>query len=421
MLQTYAISGPERSNVRSVVVIGGGPAGLMAAERLAAHGYSVDVYERMPSVGRKILMAGKTGLNLTHAEDAEVFLSRYAPASATLTGSVRSFDAHAVRAWAAELGVETFVGSSGRVFPTEMKAAPLVRSWVRRLRATGVCFHVRHRWTGWDTEGNLLFQGPEGEPIVVASPVATILALGGGSWAALGSDGAWCPILHDAGATVTPLRPANCGFDVAWSDVVREKYAGQPVKTVVASFGGISKPGEFVVSAHGVEGSLVYAFSAALRDACAEQGHAVLTLDLLPGRSFDRLTADLRRPQGGMSTATYLKKVLGLEGVKAALLREVLGKSVLEHPHRLAQTIKAFPLTVLRPRPMDEAISTAGGVSFECLDAGLMLTARPGVFCCGEMLDWEAPTGGYLLTACFATGAWAAEAAARFIAKGQAV
>lgn len=415
MVDGDAKHGPMQANVRSVAVIGGGPAGLMAAERVAEAGYHVDVYERMPSVGRKILMAGKTGLNLTHSEQQADFLARYGTQAATLAGIVRSFDAQAVRDWAAGLGVETYVGSSGRVFPREMKAAPLLRAWVRRLRALGVRFHVRHRWTGWQADGSLCFEGPEGQAVICPPPAATVLALGGGSWASLGSDGAWCPLLAAAGAGVAPLRPANCGFEVAWSPVLRDRFAGEPVKTVVARYGEVSKPGEFVLSRDGVEGSLIYAFSAALRDACERDGQAVLQLDLLPGRDAERLRQDLRRPRGSLSASSYLKKALGLEGVKAALVREVLGASLLDHPERLIRTLKDFPLTVLRPRPIDEAISTAGGVTFGSMTPELMLTTRPGVFCCGEMLDWEAPTGGYLLTACFATGAWVGEAVVRWV------
>jgi uncharacterized flavoprotein (TIGR03862 family) len=397
------------------VVVGGGPAGLMAAEQLAESGFAVDLYDRMPSVGRKILMAGKSGLNLTHSEPTDAFIGRYGQRAAELTGMVRSFDAQALRVWAAGLGVETFVGSSGRVFPVDFKAAPLVRAWVRRLRAQGVRFHMRHRWIGWDTAGQLCFDAPEGAQAVAASVV--VLALGGGSWARLGSDGTWGDLLRACGAEVLPWRPSNCGFERGWSPLFVERFAGQPLKTVAASLDGETRPGEFGVSAQGVEGSLIYAFSAALRDRLAAGEPAVLQLDLLPGRDAARVQRDLSKPRGAKSLSTYLKKALGLDPLKIALLRELCPLSDLNDPARLATVIKALPLTLERPRPLDEAISTAGGVAFESLDPGLMLHHKPGVFCCGEMLDWEAPTGGYLLTACFATGRHAGQAAAAWAAQ----
>jgi uncharacterized flavoprotein (TIGR03862 family) len=382
----------------------------MAAEVLAERGFAVDLYDQMPSVGRKILMAGKSGLNLTHAEPQEAFISRYGVRSAELAGMVRSFDAQALRDWAAGLGVETFVGSSGRVFPVDFKAAPLVRAWVRRLRSQGVRFHMRHRWQGWDEAGRLRMAGPDGEGLL--TPTVAVLALGGGSWARLGSDGTWGAVLEGCGAEVRPWRPANCGFERAWSPLFVERFAGQPLKTVAAELDGLRRPGEFVVTRHGVEGSLVYAFSAALRDRLEAGEPAVLRLDLLPGRDEARLRRDLARPRGAKSLSTYLKKALGLDGVKVALLRELCPPEALNDPAQLVGLLKALPLPVERPRPLDEAISCAGGVALESLDPGLMLRGRPGVFCCGEMLDWEAPTGGYLITACLATGLHAGRAAA---------
>lgn len=398
----------------AVAVIGGGPAGLMAAQALAEAGCPVDLYDSMPSVGRKFLMAGKSGMNLTHAEDIEPFLGRYGARRAVLEPLVRAFDNTAVRAWAEGLGVETFVGSSGRVFPTDFKAAPLLRAWLRRLKATGVRVHVRHRWQGWDDTGALRFDTPGGPAMV--HPAATILALGGASWPQLGSDAAWVPWLQAQGVAVSPFRPANCGFDVAWSTHFRERFAGQPVKPVVLSCGGPSKAGEFVVTETGIEGGGVYALSAPLRDAIAQDGHATVMLDLMPGRDADRLARDLSKPRGARSLSNHLRRTLGLEGVKAGLLREVLPPEVLESPARLATALKALPLRLNAPRPIAEAISSAGGVPFEALDDGLMIRALPGVFCAGEMLDWEAPTGGYLLTACFATGRTAGRAAARWMA-----
>jgi uncharacterized flavoprotein (TIGR03862 family) len=300
------------------------------------------------------------------------------------------------------LGIDTFIGTSGRVFPTDMKAAPLLRSWLHRLRAAGVRLHMRHRWLGWNAEGALRFVTPSGEIAVTAA--ATVLALGGGSWRQLGSDGAWVPLLATRSVPIAPLRPANCGFDIGWSAHFRERFAGQPVKPVVAHFAGRQVAGEFIVSAHGIEGGLVYALSAALRDALAEKGEAVLTLDLTPGRSLERLATDLARPRGRDSLASHLRRRAGIEGVKAGLLREVLGVNDMQDSQRLAAALKALSLPLRAPRPLDEAISTAGGICFEGLDAHLMIERLPGVFCAGEMLDWEAPTGGYLLTACFASG-----------------
>lgn len=389
--------------MRRVAVIGGGPAGLMAAERLAAvPGLAVDVYEAMPSPGRKFLMAGKGGMNITHSEAIDGFRQRYGARQAEIARLLDIFSPECLRAWIHGLGIDTFVGTSGRVFPADMKAAPLLRGWLHRLRSAGVRLHVRHRWLGWNADGALRFATPSGEIAVAA--MATVLALGGGSWRQLGSDGAWVPLLAVRDVPVAPLRPANCGFDVGWSTHFRERFAGQPVKPVVAHFAGRQVAGEFIVSEHGIEGGLVYALSAALRDALAETGNAVLTLDLVPGRSQERLAADLARPRGRDSLASHLRRRAGIEGVKAGLLREVLGADGMQDSGRLAVALKALPLPLRSPRPLDEAISTAGGVRFEALDSRLMIERLPGVFCAGEMLDWEAPTGGYLLTACFASG-----------------
>lgn len=401
--------------MNAVAVIGGGPAGLMAAEALAAAGREVDLFEAMPSVGRKFLMAGKSGMNLTHAEALEPFLGRYGARRAVLEPLVRAFDNAAVRAWAEGLGVETFIGSSGRIFPTDFKAAPLLRAWLRRLKGAGVRVHVRHRWAGWRGDA-LIFDTPDGPRAV--TPSATVLALGGASWPKLGSNAAWVPWLEEQGVAVAPFRPANCGFDVAWSEHFRDRFAGQPVKPVTLSFAGQSKAGEFVVTTHGIEGGGVYALSAPLRDAIERDGHADLLLDLLPGKDVARLERELSKPRGGRSLSTHLRRTLGLEGVRAGLLREVLAPEVLDSPARLAGAMKALPLRLTAPRPLEEAISSAGGVRFEDVDDGLMLKALPGVFCAGEMLDWEAPTGGYLLTACFATGLAAGQAAARWAAAG---
>ena len=393
-----------------VAIIGGGPAGLAAAEVLVAAGAQVELFDAMPSVGRKFLLAGRGGLNLTHGEPLEPFLSRYGAARARLEPIVRAFDPQALRDWAQGLGIGTFVGTSGRVFPTDLKAAPLLRAWLHRLRAAGLVLHARHRWLGWSQDdGALRFSTPAGE--VRHRADATVLALGGASWARLGSDGAWVPTLQAGGVQVNPLQPSNCGFDLkgGWSDYLRQRFAGQPVKPVVARFRfddgqDMRQPGEFVLTDTGIEGSLVYAFSAPLREAIARHGQATLTLDLLPARSAEQVRTELMRPRGGRSLATHLKSRLNLHGLKLALLHEVLGADGMNDPARLAEALKALPLTLCAPRPIDEAISTAGGVAWAELDDGLMLHRRPGVFCAGEMLDWEAPTGGYLLTGCLATG-----------------
>ncbi|HEX8961488.1 MAG TPA: TIGR03862 family flavoprotein [Rhodocyclaceae bacterium] len=396
---------------RCVAVVGGGPAGLMAAETLSAGGVEVHLYDAMPSVGRKFLMAGKGGLNLTHAEPREAFLARYGARQPEVAKWLAGFDAEALRGWARSLGVETFVGSSGRVFPKDMKAAPLLRAWVHRLHAAGVRFHMRHRWLGWDAAGALRFAAPGGE--VCARADAAVFALGGGSWPQLGSDGAWLPAFEQRGIAVARLRPANCGFDIGWSEHFRSRHAGMPVKSVELSFRDAAgrvhrKRGEFVVTATGIEGGAVYALSAPLRDAIEAQGEAVLQLDLLPDRASDRVLADVAHPRGARSMSSHLQSRVGISGVKAGLLRECAAKDDYAAPGRLAAAIKALPLRLRAPRPLAEAISSAGGVEFAGLDERLMVKALPGVFCAGEMLDWEAPTGGYLLTACFAGGRAAA-------------
>jgi len=389
-----------------VAVIGGGPAGLAAAEVIAAAGRSVEVFDAMPSPGRKFLLAGIGGLNLTHSEPTPDFIARYGERAGWLAPMLHDFGADALRAWAAGLGVETFVGSSGRVFPTAMKAAPLLRAWLYRLRTAGVRLHVRHRWMGWE-DGALRFDTPGGEVRVTAR--ATVLALGGGSWARLGSDGAWMPWLAARGVGLAPLRPANCGFDAGWSEHFRERFAGQPLKNVAARFTDATgrehrRSGECVITTTGIEGGLAYALSAPLRDTIEARGEATLYLDLAPGRDPERLGEALARPRGRRSLASHLQGKAGIDGVRAGLLRECTPREWMDDPRRLAGAIKALPLRLLSPRPLDEAISTAGGVRAEALDDDLMLRAVPDVFCCGEMLDWEAPTGGYLLTACFATG-----------------
>ncbi len=398
-----------------VVIIGGGPAGLMAAEAAASAGSRVELYDAMPSVGRKFLLAGKGGLNLTHSEPIEPFLSRYGQQRAFIEPAIRSFSPSALRDWARELGVNTFVGTSGRIFPTDLKAAPLLRAWLRRLRQAGVQFHVRHRWRGWDEEGRVQFTTPQG--LVRAHADAVVLALGGGSWPHLGSDAAWTQILTEQKVLIAPLKPANCGFDVGWSEHFRTKFAGQPVKTVhivVKTTSGreIRHMGEFVITANGVEGGIIYMVSAYARDTIATEGTATLWLDLVPDRSLQQLTHDLSKSRGKRTMATHLKRCAGVAGVKAGLLREVVSKDVLADSARLAAAMKSLPLTLIAPRPLAEAISTAGGVSLEALNANLMLHALPGVFCAGEMVDWEAPTGGYLLTGCMATGQLAGTAAA---------
>lgn len=418
---------------RRVAVVGGGPAGLMAAEVLAAGGLSVDLFDAMPSVGRKFLLAGKGGLNLTHGEPFERFVERYGARRAELEPLLAAFGPAELRAWAQGLGISTFVGSSGRVFPADLKAAPLLRAWLHRLRASGVRLHMRHRWLGWAadeaTSTRLRFATPQGELLVAAD--AVVLALGGASWSRLGSDGAWVGPLAARGVSIAPLQPSNCGFHVArpaadgtlvagWTEHFRTRFAGAPLKNVALSLadadGAAAKQsGEFVVTESGVEGSLVYALSGPARERIARDGRATLRLDLLPAHDAEHVRAEVARPRGSRSLGTHLKSRLGLSGVKAALLYELLPRPVIEDAAQLATAIKALPLTLAQPRPIDEAISTAGGIRFEALRPGLMLDALPGVFCAGEMLDWEAPTGGYLLTACFASGVAAALGARHFL------
>ena len=387
-----------------VTIIGGGPAGLMAAEVLSLAGARVDLYDGMPSVGRKFLLAGVGGMNITHSEAYPAFLARYAERAPQMAPLLRGFGAEALCEWIHGLGIQTFVGTSGRVFPTDMKAAPLLRAWLKRLRDQGVVIHTRHRWLGWSTDGGLLIHSPDGEKTIHSD--AVLLALGGGSWSRLGSDGAWVERLADKGVSCAPLQPSNCGFEVsAWSELMVSKFAGAPLKNVAIGLAD-DKPrlGECVITATGIEGSLIYALSAPIREAINRHGVATVHIDLLPSKPLDKVRAALAKPRGSRSMSKHLHSQLGLDGVKAALLRELASAEHFNDPAQLALAIKALPLTLVNTRPMDEAISTAGGVPFEALDERLMLKQLPGVFCAGEMLDWEAPTGGYLLTGCFASG-----------------
>lgn len=399
-----AMTQPSTPSPARVAIIGGGPAGLMAAEVLSLAGIKVDLYDGMPSVGRKFLLAGVGGMNITHSEAYPAFLSRYAERAPQMAPLLRAFGAEALCQWIHDLGIETFVGSSGRVFPTDMKAAPLLRAWLKRLRDNGVVIHTRHRWLGWNDSGALRIASPEGEKTL--QPDATLLALGGGSWSRLGSDGAWRLPLEQRGVELMPLQPSNCGFEVqAWSELMVSKFAGAPLKNIAIGLNDdIPRLGECVITATGVEGSLIYALSAPIREAINQNGSATLHLDLLPGRPVDKIQAALSKPRGSRSMSKHLHSQLGIDGVKAALLRELTAAADFTDPALLAQAIKALPLTLVKTRPLDEAISSAGGVRFESMDERLMLKQLPGVFCAGEMLDWEAPTGGYLLTACFASG-----------------
>lgn len=388
-------------------IIGGGPAGLMAAEMLSRAGIEVDLYDGKASVGRKFLLAGKGGLNLTHSESRPQFDHRYRECRSQVGHWLDGFDAAALRAWAHGLGVDTFIGSSGRVFPVDMKAAPLLRAWMARLRAGGVRFHMHHRWSGWDDQGRLIFLTPNGQTTVTAQ--VTLLGLGGASWPQLGSDGAWAPLLESLGVDIAPLRAANCGFDVGWSEHFAQRHAGAPIKNVRLSFQDrngttIERIGECVVSAHGLEGSLIYATSAALRERLEVDGYVDIVFDLLPAHSAAQVLAEVSHPRGARSLSSHLAGRLGIGGARAGLLREALDKTAMNNPALIAATLKALPLRLTATRPVAEAISTAGGVRLDALDENLMLRALPGVFCAGEMLDWEAPTGGYLLTAAMASG-----------------
>ncbi|OWW04811.1 NAD(FAD)-utilizing dehydrogenase [Rhizobium sp. R72] len=390
---------------KQIAILGGGPAGLAAAESLSSQGYAVTVYDAMPTVARKFLLAGKSGLNITHSEDYESFASRFGASDDRLREALDGFKPSDVRAWAAGLGAETFVGSSGRVFPTAMKASPLLRAWLRRLETQNVKILTRHRWMGF-SDGGYLIEKPGG--VCVIQPDAALLSLGGASWPRLGSDGRWLPWLRDKSIAVDDFRPANCGFDVDWSEHLRERFSGEPVKSVTASSSAGTIPGEFVITRHGIEGSLVYAHAAALRDSLMAGEAAIFDVDLIPGRTQEQIVRELGKQDPKASLSTRLRKAVGIDGVKAALIRELAGATNLSDRHELASLIKALPISVRRTRPIAEAISSAGGITWDELDRNYMLKALPGLFVAGEMIDWEAPTGGYLLTACLATGRVAA-------------
>jgi uncharacterized flavoprotein (TIGR03862 family) len=409
------------SSSTNVAIIGAGPAGLMAAEVLAQGGASVTVYDAMPSVGRKFLMAGRGGLNLTHSEPLPQFLARYRDAAPKLEPAIAAFPPDVLGEWSAALGQPTFIGSSGRVFPQTFKASPLLRAWLRRLNASGVQFALRHRWTGWDDNGRLLFQTPDGQRMIEAR--ATILALGGASWPRLGSDGAWADVLAEKGVTISPLRPANCGFTVVWSDIFRERFEGQPLKGAALSFGSTTVRGEATFTRSGIEGGAIYALSAELREAIVKSGEAILHIDLRPDLDGNALIARLSAPRGKQSMSNFLRKAAQLSPVAIGLLQEAAIASRIQlsalPPESLAALINAVPITLNGVAPIARAISTAGGIAFDELDSDFMIRRLPGVFAAGEMLDWEAPTGGYLLQASFATGAAAGKGALGWLANSE--
>ena len=391
----------------SIAVVGAGPAGLMAADVLAHAGLEVIIFDRMGSVGRKFLLAGRGGLNITHSEELPRFLERYPDGNPRLRTAIESFPPGATRAWCADLGQETFIGSSGRIFPSAFKSSPLLRAWLRRLADLGVQFKLRHRWIGWDDAGALKLETPEG-PVAV-KPQACILALGGASWPRLGADGSWAELLAAEGIHIAPLRPANCGFLVPWSNLFSDRFAGQPLKRIALSFRGQTARGDGMISRHGIEGGAIYALSAALRDAIAAEGGAVLQVSLRPDLAIGELQRRLEAPRGKQSLATFLRKAVALSPVAIGLLQEVYAGKLATLPvPALASAIHALPLRLTGTFPIDRAISTAGGVAFDEIDDYFMLRRRPGVFVAGEMLDWEAPTGGYLLQGCLATGVSAA-------------
>ncbi len=402
-----------------VAVIGGGPAGLMAAEQLSDAGAQVTVFDTKRTPGRKFLLAGKGGLNLTHSEDWGRFMTRYRDRADELKTALNQFNNQNLRDWVAEFGIETFIGSSGRVFPRDLKAAPLLRAWLLRLKSKGVLFSMQHHWTGWSEKQTLQFETPEGDVFFDAD--AVILALGGGSWAKLGSDGGWVPVLSEQGVSVAPLQPSNCGFNVSWSEHLSCKFAGQPLKSVVLTLAseagrspGFSRLGECLISENGLQGSLIYAASSWLRERVVSEGYAIISLDLLPEHSLASIEKRLQKNRGNRSLTSHLQRQLKLSGAKVSLVYELLKPEQRSDTKALAYGLKNLQIRLTGLAPIDEAISTAGGVSFEGLDQNYMLNKKQGVFCAGEMLDWDAPTGGYLLTACFATGRSAAQGALKW-------
>lgn len=398
------------SDSAPISIVGTGPAGLIAAEVLSAAGKRVIVYERMPSVARKFLMAGRGGLNLTHSEPFERFIERYGDAQTPLRPMLEAFAPRDLITWAEELGQPTFVGSSGRVFPKAMKASPLLRAWLARLAEQGVTIRTQLLWLGWDAAGALRFERANGEQEAVPAS-ATLLALGGASWPKLGSDGAWTKMLSARGVEIAPLKPTNVGFNVAWSEHFRTRFAGKPLKSIALRTGEHEARGDAIVTDYGLEGGALYALSAPLREAAAQCAPIGLDIDLRPALTHDEIAAKLAQAKSGDSLSSTLRKTLGLSPIGANLLREA--GALPTDPHMLAARIKAAPVDVTGPRGLERAISTAGGVSWDAVGEGLQLRALPGVYVAGEMLDWEAPTGGYLLQACFATGVWAARAMLR--------
>ncbi len=398
---------------RNVVIIGGGPCGLMAAEIIAAAGHRVNLYDRMPTLGRKFLMAGRGGLNLTHSEDLEKFITRYKEAANWLEPHIKSYPPEALKKWCEELGQETFIGSSGRIFPREMKASPLLRAWLKRLEQLGVNFHTRHSWQGFDGE-NLIFSDAKKQMVKVKSD-ATLLALGGASWPSLGSDGSWVEILSKCGVEISPLRPANCGFVAPWSNYLSDRFAGTPLKSISITHKNISHFGEIMITKQGIEGGAVYALSASLRESIQSEGKAVLNLDLRPALSISQLTQKLQL-RGKISLSNYLRKA-GFSALAIALLHEIIPSEKLTKATAeiLAGYLKNLPITLTQTTKIERAISTAGGISQKSLDENFMLKTKPGIFVAGEMLDWEAPTGGYLLQACFSTAISAAKGILNFI------